>query len=855
MLSGLGVSAWRIEMSEPRVEATHGVSAVRGGYGRLAMRRTAIAALSLVAILGGTVTSIDGGRPAAAASPVAARIGSAPHVGDAVALGRMPGTSLLGVDVSLRPRDPAALTEYAAEVSTPGSSLFRHYLSRGEFAARFGPTADAIAAVQSGLRSDGLAVSSISADHLTVHVRGTVAAIEHAFSTGIEQYRLAGRVTYANTAAPRLDASASPYVQGIFGLDDLTAAEPLDETSRVPATVQRPLAAHVVTGGPQPCAAAVTAGSQKHVYTSDQLAAAYEFSGLYSAGDEGAGVTIGLFELGPNLPGDITKFQVCYGTSASVTYTQVDGGAGTGAGDGEAPLDIETAIGLAPKAHFAVYQAPRTQAGIIDDFTAMIDGDTAKVITSSWGECEKNNGSTLIAAEGTLFEQAAAQGQSVLAASGDYGASDCQNNMLTVDDPASQPFVTGVGGTTLSAIGPAPTEKAWNDSSIRTGAGGGGVSSSQTMPWYQATAPAALRVIGADSSGSLCKAAAGTYCREVPDVSADADRSTGYLIYYNGGWAPNGGTSAASPLWAALLALADASATCGGRSIGFANPALYAAAATTYSADFNDVTTGNNDYTPYGNTTGLYPAGVGYNMATGLGTPKAASLAAALCAGSAVTSVPTTSALSRATGTLTYGAESRQGFSIAVSGSAGDGQPLGVAHVFGRTTLLCSSVLTPQSGDRSTGSCRLSATELAAGPHADVFVVYSPSVKSSTDTQVRFTASKSSGAVSFRVIKDRTTVTVHLSQATVRDGDESTVKFSATVRTRFGEPVLAGGRATVHVGGASCAIKLERGKGTCTLGNRALPVGSDEVTVVYLGDADLTRAGGAAASRLTVTST
>jgi hypothetical protein len=160
------------------------------------------------------------------------------------------------------------------------------------------------------------------------------------------------------------------------------------------------------------------------------------------------------------------------------------------------------------------------------------------------------------------------------------------------------------------------------------------------MPGYQSSAAGSLNLIGPYSSGSSC-ANAGGHCRQVPDVAADADPARGYLIYWNGaggasilpqGWQAVGGTSAAAPLWAALLADANSSSACHGIPIGFANPALYQAASGAYGSYFNDVTTGNNDFT--GANGGLYPAGSGYDMASGLGTPKARPLADALCADS-----------------------------------------------------------------------------------------------------------------------------------------------------------------------------------------------------------------------------
>ena len=110
-------------------------------------------------------------------------------------------------------------------------------------------------------------------------------------------------------------------------------------------------------------------------------------------------------------------------------------------------------------------------------------------------------------------------------------------------------------------------------------------------------------------------------------MSADADILTGYSIFYNRRWSIFGGTSAAAPTWAALAVLADASVACSGKTVGFANPALYQAARTAYSTYFNDVTTGNNSF---GGLTGFSAAG-GYDMAAGLGSPKGAAVAAVLC--------------------------------------------------------------------------------------------------------------------------------------------------------------------------------------------------------------------------------
>jgi hypothetical protein len=160
----------------------------------------------------------------------------------------------------------------------------------------------------------------------------------------------------------------------------------------------------------------------------------------------------------------------------------------------------------------------------------------------------------------------------------------------------------------------------WNSSAgAQSGAGGGGVSVLWGLPsWQAGVVPAQSRIVCNGSS---------TSCRETPDVSADADIVTGYSIFYSGQWEIFGGTSAATPTWGALIALANSSVACSGKTVGFADPALYQAARSDYATYFNDVTTGNNSF---GGLSG-HSAAAGYDMASGLGSPKGAAVAAILC--------------------------------------------------------------------------------------------------------------------------------------------------------------------------------------------------------------------------------
>ncbi|HUZ20615.1 MAG TPA: protease pro-enzyme activation domain-containing protein [Acidimicrobiales bacterium] len=595
------------------------------------------------------------------------RVGLPPRLpSGAASLGAPAPSTTLELDVVLRPRRSAELAALVSAVSTPGSSRYHHYLRRGEFARRFGASAAAVRAVERRLRAVGLTPTGVSADRLAVHVTADAAQVARAFATPLLRYRLgSGADVFANVEAPRLPAAIARDVVGVLGLDSLSSLAPvgLDHLVARPAVRAAGTAPRLVAhAGPTPTASCTqSVQSAQAGYTADQIAGAYGLDGLYSTGDLGAGTTVAVIEFAGYVSSDIASYASCYGGSiaSNVTAVPVDNGPGNYDAPSavEAELDIEDVLGLAPAARILVYEAPNnggdpSGSAAYDAYAAAVNADLAQVISTSWGGCEAQTGQNAATAESALFEQAALQGQSVVAASGDSGSEDCYNPLsssgskrLAVDDPASQPYVTGVGGTTL-AIGSTPQDTVWNTQSGtqalgEPGAGGGGVSSLWPMPTYQSSAPASLNVVNSYSTTGGCGAAGG--CREVPDVSADAGAP--YAIYCTegqfqcapGGWTSLGGTSAAAPTFAAILALADASAACAAAGpVGFANPALYAIAdGNGYASAFNDVTQGNNDLT--GTNGGQYEAGPGYDLASGLGTPIVGSgsdggLVAQLCA-------------------------------------------------------------------------------------------------------------------------------------------------------------------------------------------------------------------------------
>ena len=661
---------------------------------KIGRRFSAIGAAGALALTGTLVSAAPSGAQTAgpaASGPLVRITGQAPPLPrGAVRLGPLAPGARLHLDVGLKVRDQAALTAFLAGLSDRASPLFHRFLRPGQFGPRFGASLAAVAAVRAALRQAGLSPGAVTANRLVIPISASAAAAERAFRVALVTYRLpGGRIAYANTGAPAIAAGVAKYVAGVLGLDNLyqehsmlaRPSPPSRPPGARPAGGTHPVALSIAAG-PQPCTAASNEGAATGSYTANQLAGYYYMSPFYGKGDLGSGVRVGIFELEPNSTSDISAYEACYGVSTPVTYTTVDGGAGSGAGSGEAALDIEDVLGLAPAVTIDVYQGPNNATGPLDTYNALVTADKDAVITTSWGQCEAYRTASAVSMEQAVFAQANAQGQTVFASAGDDGSTDCRTgpSMATVsaDDPGSQPYVNGVGGTTATST----AETVWNDSSTSSGAGGGGVSAFWCMPSYQYKT-AVPGLVNADSvKNSGCPASVGQYVRQVPDVTADADPFTGYVIYYAGSWTAIGGTSAAAPLWAAVAALIDDSPFCKDWASGDAGvlpQGLWATASADQGYIYTggkfepeivfDVTQGNNDYTPSGYTGGLYPATAGYDMASGLGSPLVGGLgkggiaswfypglAAAMCVAYATKyAPPAVSAISPTSGTIAGG--------------------------------------------------------------------------------------------------------------------------------------------------------------------------------------------------------
>ncbi|MGO9196717.1 MAG: protease pro-enzyme activation domain-containing protein [Acidimicrobiales bacterium] len=619
-------------------------------------RRTAGATLAATLVAG--LAAAAGGSAVASASVRQARLDSlasvqaAPRLAPlgARALGPVRATTEISGALALEPRSQAAITRFISDVTNPHSPLYHHYLAKGQYADRFGPTKATIAAVRHQLLSDGLKVTSVSSNGLLVAWRGSASRVETAFHTGLERVSLAGgALGQATTSSVRLPVSIARDVQAVVGLDDLVReASTLARSSGQAHEATRTSAPRSGSGGPVACPAAA-AEDETGATTDQQLASAYGVNGLYSAGDLGAGQTVDIYELEPYLKTDIQQFDECYfgaDHTSNITNITVDGGPGTGAGSAEAALDVEDVSAIAPDAHIHVFLGPNMDDpfGPLDTWNAIAVADDAHQITSSWGVCEtalQVGAPGVQEAENNIFEQTAAQGQSVFSSAGDDGSDDCAGHNispvatdLSLDDPSSQPYVVSVGGTTFLTSSYPPDETVWNNGNFG-GAGGGGISETWAMPSWQAgfiTAQEAANQACSDDptgaadnyhlAGDPTTLPSGTSCREAPDVTGLADPQTGITIYYSGQWLQIGGTSSSTPLWAAMTAEVNASAACGSGNVGFVNPLLYeVGAGADASSAFNDITVGNNDNLDVGNGT-TYPAGPGYDLASGLGSPR-----------------------------------------------------------------------------------------------------------------------------------------------------------------------------------------------------------------------------------------
>ena len=461
-------------------------------------------------------------------------------------------------------------------------------LSRAQYAKLHGPDPASVKLVRAFAGEYGLKAELPAAPgRRTIHLTGPESAVAEAFGVQLTQAQTESGPLRLRQGAILLPEMLCGHVQAVLGLDNRPQASPHFRVAVPHAT--------------------------NISYTPPQVAALYGFPADVSA----AGQTIGLIELGGGYrAADLTAYFKTLGRPAPrVTSVLVDGGKnkpGKASGaDGEVMLDIEVAASVAPGAAIVVYFAPNTDQGFLDAVSTAVH-DTANkpsVISISWGGPESSWTAQASSALDAACQAAAAVGVTITVACGDNGSTDgVADGGNHVDFPASSPYVLACGGTklegTTSGVAEITSEVVWNELAANEGATGGGVSNLFPLPSWQKN----LKVpASADAAGG----------RGTPDVAGDADPSTGYTIRVDGETTVIGGTSAVAPLWAGLVALANA---VNGSSAGYLNPTLYAAAGGA-GKPFRDITQGNN---------GAFSAGVGWDPCCGLGSPVGARIVTAL---------------------------------------------------------------------------------------------------------------------------------------------------------------------------------------------------------------------------------
>jgi kumamolisin len=510
--------------------------------------------------------------------------------GEAQAIGRLPASQTLKLDIVLPLRDQDGLDRVVNEINDPSSGSYRHFLTVSEFTARFGPSQKDYDAVVSFAKANGFEVTGGTRDSMDVQVKAPVSAIEKAFHLSMHTYQhpSENRIFYAPDREPTTSLPFSLW--HISGLDNYSIPHPLfvkkSDYAKAHGIPEDKVVSHATTGS----------GPSASFLGSDMRAAYYGGTAL-----TGAGQNLGLFEFEGTDYADLTTYYKNVGQTNKVPVSSVstdgtsvscvDSKAGGDCDDTEQTLDMTQALGMAPGLASLVNYVGSSDTAIVG---AMVShSPLPTTIGCSWGYTPAD-ASTL----NPYLERMASQGQNFFAASGDSSTWSKRNEAW----PADNAYLVSVGGTdlvTASAGGPWKSETAWVDS-------GGGISpDSIAIPSWQKLSG----VINSSNKGS-------TTLRNGPDVSANAnftfytcaDQTTCLANEY-------GGTSFAAPMWAGFVALVNQQLVSDGKStLGFLNPTIYAQNITsTYSTDFHDITSGKS---------GSYSAVTGYDLVTGWGSPK-----------------------------------------------------------------------------------------------------------------------------------------------------------------------------------------------------------------------------------------
>ncbi|MGC8481293.1 MAG: S53 family peptidase [Acidimicrobiales bacterium] len=515
-------------------------------------------------------------------------------------------------DIVLKPRSLASLEAFVQEVSTPTSRSYGKFLTVKEFGQRFGALPSSVRSVTTFLQGFGPIRTHLNANGILLRVQGPPGVISRAIDSTITSVTQPLRGTQYVAISPTIPPQIAPFVLNYTDLNIASGTQSAFARQRLGAPLApEPLGQASGTYFQNPGCPQAT---DYEGLTPSQVADLYGISSLPLPANPSSPQTIALAEYtDPTLPGHasspttqaIASFSKCFGLHPSIQYSPVDGGASNAkaSNEGEVVIDVDGATALAPTSKIDVSYSYDSYS---NEF-AMVAANTASVISISWGSCAAQWSPNNFATEQLINLEAAAQGQTIVAASGDSGSSGCYidkkgSTAANVDYPAGMPNVLGVGGVTYSLTQPS-TPSVWNNAD---GVSGGGLSTIFSAPFYQRDV-----VSRSPEIASNCPAGRAG-CRAVPDVAMLSD---GMLMNFPGqGWSYGAGTSLAAPLFAAGLSDVE---TIVHHRFGLINPLLYSLASIDPSI-FHQPATGTNEFEHF--LPGRYPVTPGYNLATGLGT-------------------------------------------------------------------------------------------------------------------------------------------------------------------------------------------------------------------------------------------
>jgi kumamolisin len=693
--------------------------------------------------------------------------------GQARSVGRLSSGERMRLVLVLPLRSQAALDQFLKELYDPASPSYRQYLTVEQFTAKFGPTQEEYDAALRWAETNGFTVVGTSRNRMNVDVTGSVATIETAFHVkmGLYQHPTENRTFYAPDREPTVDLAFQLW--HIAGLDNYSIPHP--------ALVKRPLG----------MTSEATTGScpNQSFCGSDMRAAYYEATAL-----TGSGQSLGLFEFAGTDLADLDTYYTNAGQTNNVPITllSTDGTSTSctypGCDDTEQTIDMTQALGMAPGLASLVMYIGSTDAAI---FNAMATASPLNAQLSCSWEWLPADPST----DDPYFEEFAAQGQNLFQAAGDGGRWTSSNEFFPMDDV----YLTSVGGTDLETSGPAgpwTSETAWVD-------GGGGISPEKfAIPFWQTT-----------TASSYCSECSNNY-RNGPDVSANsnftfyvcADQTTCTSNLY-------GGTSFAVPMWAGYLALVNEQAVTNGMpTLGFINPAIYdIGLSSNYDTDFHDITSGSNGYS----------ATIGYDLATGWGSPNGSGLVDGLLntistPGFGLTASPTmASVVQGGSGMSTITSTVTNGFDSGISLSA-TGQPTGVTVILSPTSITGAgtSTMTITVGSSTVvGTYRIMVTG-TSGSITEIVTV----TLAVTRAPPNYTISASPTTISVaRGSSGTSTITT-----TVSGGFDSAISLSATGYP-IGVSVGFSPKTIPAPGSGKSTMTIKVGKGVA-LGNHTITI-------------------------------